>query len=232
MSREWRESSLWSGGNRIYQENKRVFLSMFDENGGSLLDLGCRDGEFTEEIGKHVNAEKIAGADLDAGNVEACKAKGIEALEADLNGRFPFDDGSFDAVAAHQVLEHLWNTGNFFNEIHRVLKPGGYAVISTPNLSSLHSIAFILRGWQPTILHVTDQQVGNPLRGTRIEQPGHIKAFNYSSLKDLARIHGFTVEKIRGYGFHLLPTPLQKILSKPLGRWTVFLTIKIRKKQE
>jgi SAM-dependent methyltransferase len=226
---EWEKNKAYESSNRMYQQNKRVFLSMLEDSGGELLDLGCQDGSFTKVIAKKVGAKRAYGIDLDDERIIECEKKGIIAKKCDLNGKLPFEDGKFDVVSAHQTLEHLWNTKNFFTEVNRILKPGGYAVISTPNLSSLHSIAFILVGWQPTILHLTDTQVGNPLRGTQIEQPGHNKAFNISSLHDLADIHGFKTEKIIGFGFHFLPMTLQKALSKPFGRWAVFLTTKIRK---
>jgi SAM-dependent methyltransferase len=228
-TREWRKSRLWPEGDRIYQENKRLFVSFFEKNGGSLLDLGCNDGTYTLEIAEYTGAKGVHGIDSDEKAIKESRLKGVKAEKCDINGRFPYKDNTFDAVSAHQVLEHIFDTRNFFEEVNRVLKPGGYAVISTPNLSSLHSIAFILLGRQPTVLHVTDTQVGNPLKGTRIDQPGHIKAFNVASLKDLAEIYGFKTEKIQGFGFHFLPIRIQRILSKPLGRWAIFLTIKIRK---
>ena len=39
---------------------------------------------------------------------------------------------SFDLVLASEVVEHLWNPKNFFNEAYRILKPRGYLILSTP----------------------------------------------------------------------------------------------------
>jgi SAM-dependent methyltransferase len=50
----------------------------------------------------------------------------------------PFDDGSFDLVIANHVLEHVSDDLKALAEIHRVLKPGGHAVLQTPYSVKLH----------------------------------------------------------------------------------------------
>ena len=43
-------------------------------------------------------------------------------------------DDSFDTVVSFQVIEHIQNDKKYLEEIYRVLKPGGMALISTPNI--------------------------------------------------------------------------------------------------
>ena len=45
----------------------------------------------------------------------------------------PFGDASFDCVISFQVIEHIERDAEFVREIHRVLRPGGRFVVSTPN---------------------------------------------------------------------------------------------------
>ncbi len=45
----------------------------------------------------------------------------------------PFPDASFDAVVSFQVIEHVRRDKELVTEIHRVLRPGGRLIISTPN---------------------------------------------------------------------------------------------------
>ena len=47
-----------------------------------------------------------------------------------LNG---LDDNSFDSIVSFQVIEHIQDDMLFLKEIHRVLKPGGIALLTTPN---------------------------------------------------------------------------------------------------
>jgi 2-polyprenyl-3-methyl-5-hydroxy-6-metoxy-1,4-benzoquinol methylase len=43
-------------------------------------------------------------------------------------------DNAFDVVVSFQVIEHIRNDRQYIKEIYRVLKPGGKALITTPNI--------------------------------------------------------------------------------------------------
>ena len=71
----------------------------------------------------------------------------------DLNKKFPIKDNSVDVVVSDQVIEHLTDVvDNFVKEIFRILKPEGYAVISTENLSSWNNLFALLFGYGPPSL--------------------------------------------------------------------------------
>lgn len=201
--KKWEESRWYKLTAKSYNENQKLFISLIEKNSNAkLLDIGCNDGSFTLEMARHIVTSEIYGIEIDENNAQKAQNKGVNVKICDANEKFPFENDTFDVVISHEVLEHLLDTDNFFSEIHRVLKPKGYAVISTTNLSSLHNILFILLGMQPPALHLSEIQVGNFLYGT--ETHGHIKAFNVSALKDLSRYHNFDVEKICGGGEDVL----------------------------
>ena len=54
-------------------------------------------------------------------------------IRANLNERWPFDDGSVAAFRAHDIIEHLTNKCHTMAELHRCLKPGGWALIRVPS---------------------------------------------------------------------------------------------------
>lgn len=227
----WRENGLFATGASIYAANQKFFISFFDRcrQNDVFLDLGCMQGGFTHMILKHICTKNVYGIEIDPKMVRKAVNAGIKAKTGDLSKKFPFKSKVFDIVSANQILEHVYNTDNFFREVNRVLKIGGYVVISTPNLSSFHSIFFILMGQQPPNIHLSDIQVGNFLRGTKIDYPGHYKAFNMAALRDLGVHYGFEVEKIGGFGFYFLPSFLQDIASKLIGKYGVYITIRLRK---
>jgi 2-polyprenyl-3-methyl-5-hydroxy-6-metoxy-1,4-benzoquinol methylase len=203
-------------------------LSLLEKDSNArVLDIGCASGEFTLKVGGVIGTKRLYGMDIDEYMVEQAREKGIEAIKHDVNTKFPYEDNSFDGVVSNQVLEHLYNTDGFFLEVRRILKPLGYAVISTANLASFHNLAFMGLGMMPPGLHVSRVQVGNPLRG--METHGHVKLFTASALKDLAGYHGFKVEKLVGCGIYPFPERISNFLSRLFTKYSTYLTIKIRK---
>ena len=68
------------------------------------------------------------------------------------SGPLPFEDGAFGAVFAGEIIEHLVDTAGFLAELHRVLAPGGVAVITTPNLASFENRVRMLLGRYPNFV--------------------------------------------------------------------------------
>lgn len=91
---------------------------------GRLLDVGCGSKPYRRLF--HV--ETYVGLDIDS---EASRRRGV--ADALYDGkRFPFEDGSFDAILCNQVLEHVFNPNEFLDEIRRVLAPGGRMLLTVP----------------------------------------------------------------------------------------------------
>jgi O-antigen chain-terminating methyltransferase len=103
-----------------------------------FVDLGCGRGEFLELAAQAGLA--AYGVDDDAAAVEGCLARGLKAEQADaLEHLRSLDAGSVGALLSTHVVEHLpaealWP---FLAEVERVLRPGGLAIIETPNPSTL-----------------------------------------------------------------------------------------------
>jgi SAM-dependent methyltransferase len=194
------------------EENRRVILSaMPPRPGASLLDLGCGDGGWTMKVAASVGAQRVLGVEFIDEFAQAARRAGVEVVAGDLGNPLPIEDGSVDVVHSNQVIEHLPKTDSFMREIARVLKPGGYAVVSTNNLSSWHNIVSLALGWQPTPCHVSDEViVGNPgnfVEGMESYTPGqtHLRIFTGRALAGLAAHHGLRVEAQLGAGYYPLP---------------------------
>lgn len=192
------------------EENRRAILAACAPRAGArLLDLGCGDGEFTMRVASRIGAGEIHGVELIPEIAVKARARGIEVQEASLEGRLPWDDGTFDAIHSNQVIEHLPFTDHFLREIRRLLRPGGYAVVSTNNLASWHNVVSLVLGWQPTPNHVSDEIiVGNPANfvegapGARGQN--HLRVFTGRALAGLAEFHGLRVELARTAGYYPL----------------------------
>ncbi len=79
------------------------------------LNLGCSDRAIPGFIG-----------------VDIAPGPGVEQV-VDLSSKWPWPDSAVDEVRAHDLFEHLPDRIQTMNELHRVLRPGGTAVIEVPS---------------------------------------------------------------------------------------------------
>ena len=96
-----------------------------------VLDLGCGDGHFTESTFEEIN---LIGFDPSLN--ELLQAKGIGSLNPLVQGlwaNLPFPDNYFGTVISNSVLEHIPDVDEVIFEVVRVLKPGGFFVVTVPN---------------------------------------------------------------------------------------------------
>lgn len=100
---------------------------------GDLLELGCGEGRGVELLAPL--AESYIGIDKIKSVIEDLEAKFPDyQFMSGVFPPFPFEDNSFDSIVTFQVIEHVKDDEGFIQEIHRVLKPGGMALITTPNI--------------------------------------------------------------------------------------------------
>lgn len=199
---------------RVISLNFKNVISLLEvDDNAKLLDLGCFDGFLTKKISEKVNTKKVYGVDiLDEMGRKAMK-KGILVKNFDLNTKFDFEDDFFDVINANQVVEHLYDSDNFFSEIFRVLKPGGYAIISTENGSSWCNVFAAILGWQIfslTNISSKGAGLGNPFSLHRNEKIAsdyykHVRIYNFRGLKEYLEAFDFRIEKIMGAGYFPLP---------------------------
>lgn len=88
----------------------RTLLKSLDPPAGPaarLLDVGCWDGAETVRTAELLHARPY-GIEIFPEPAAEAEHRGVEVGRVDLeSSRFPWEDGSFDAVIANQVFEHL-----------------------------------------------------------------------------------------------------------------------------
>ncbi|MFD2787421.1 class I SAM-dependent methyltransferase [Hymenobacter rubripertinctus] len=102
--------------------------------GKQVLDVPAGNGDTAQlllELGARVTASDLYP--------EFFRYPTIPCIKANLNGTLPFADASFDVVICQEGIEHMPNQLHLFQELNRVLRPGGRAIITTPNYSNLRT---------------------------------------------------------------------------------------------
>jgi len=178
-----------------------------------FCDLGAGDGAVTKQILKSLQCDEVHVAEVEGENVQQLGAAGFVVHHCDLNAKLPIESDAFDVVVANQVIEHLYDTELFLEEVHRITSPGGIAIISTENLASWHNVAALFLGWQPfslTNVSARTGGLGNPvaLHRDSVGWPfplQHHRLFTTRMLRELMALHGFTELRTAGSGYYPLP---------------------------
>jgi ubiquinone/menaquinone biosynthesis C-methylase UbiE len=103
----------------------------------------------------------------------------------------PFADGSFDVVAASDVIEHVEDPDRFVAEAARVLQPGGLLFLATPNRYSLGLEPHVRLwgvGYLPRVL------AERYVRAARKTSYSHVHLLSARALEELLRRHGLEAE--------------------------------------
>ena len=166
--------------------------------GKRVLDLGCRSGALTRHF---LEGNSVVGLDVDANALEKAAALGVEPVQANVEETLPFDDGSFDAVVAGELLEHLQFPDALVAEIRRVLRPGGVFAGSVPNAFRVQSRLRFLRGKPPE------------------DDPTHLRMFSPAVLGEL--LAGFERVQLTFVGGHYA-----RLNARLFARDLVFTAVK------
>jgi ubiquinone/menaquinone biosynthesis C-methylase UbiE len=202
----------------------------------SLVDCGCYDGIFTMQIARATGARRAVGLDVLDVNVKNAVSNGVEAYRANLNEKLPLPDGVFDVAIANEVIDFLLNTDGFVRELNRVLKPGGYVVISTTNIASWHSVLLLALGRQPPAIPVSNEVATSGwdmMDAVILPDSARVyracKVFTLKAMKEMLEFHGFSVEKVKASGYYPLPAPLGRVMNVLDKTHSAYFTVKARK---
>jgi len=121
-------------------------------SGTSLLDIGCAQGFFLFSASKAGYITKGIEISQDAA-AYARREFGLD-VEAKPFEELRFAENHFDVVTLWQVLEHVPYPLTILEEVHRILKPGGLLVVSTPNIEGMPAKILRKRWWDIKRLHL------------------------------------------------------------------------------
>jgi ubiquinone/menaquinone biosynthesis C-methylase UbiE len=119
-------------------EWRKLLKWLNPQKGGRILDIACGAGELSLRIA--AKGANVYGLDMSAAGIASARrlAK-IAKLKCEFTvgdaERLPYPDGFFDKIVCSSSLEHFTNDAQSLNEMARVLKPGGRAVLTVDSFT-------------------------------------------------------------------------------------------------
>ena len=139
-------------GSRLRATESQVELVKKYNDGAHLLDIGCGEGFFLFNACKFGYVTKGVELSQDAA-AYARNEFGLD-VEAKPFEELRFPENHFDVVTLWQVLEHMLYPLMVLKEVHRILRPGGMLVITTPDIEKMPARILKKRWWCITRLHI------------------------------------------------------------------------------
>ncbi len=177
-----------------YENTRPELRELVPRGSGRILDLGCSSGAVGAALISDLGAE-VVGVEVDAEYASRARERLSRVLETDLESLAARDDllselGSFDCLLAGDVLEHTVDPWTVLRSFSGLLRPGGTAIVSLPNVRYWETF------WQLGVRGLW------PRRSEGIFDRDHLRWFTVGDGMELARQAGLEVERVvRQYRF-------------------------------
>lgn len=201
--------------NPIHQRLLKAYIAAQPWISGDLLEVGCGEGRGVEIL--LPLAKSFLGLDKIDEVIEILKMKfpGVAFQQAVIPPFEGIADNSFDTVVSFQVIEHINKDRLFLEEIYRVLKPGGKAIISTPNINhTLSRNPWHEREYTPEQLITLSESIFDTVEAKGIG--GNEKVWNYheANRKSVQKIMRFDIFNLQ----YRLPAAVLRMPYEILNR--------------
>jgi arsenite methyltransferase len=196
----------------VLRRRRLVREALALEGGHRVLDVGCGPGFYAAELLSDVGSNgAVVGVDSSPAMLAAaarrCEGLGDASFHEGSAISLPFDDRAFDRALCVQVLEHVPDVPGALAELHRVLRPGGRALVWDVDWSTLswHSaeparMQRVLRAWDLHLAHpALPRTLAAALRAagfTEVRAEGH--AF-VTTEPDVETFGGTALQRVEQY---------------------------------
>jgi SAM-dependent methyltransferase len=200
-----------------YRGRRRVLSEVLDSlqlpASVSILDAGCGSGRNMVELAAHGT---VTGIELAETSVEAARRRDVGEVVAGSLDTLPFPDSSFDLAVTLDVIEHLDDDRKALRELRRVVRPGGYLLVTVPAYQWLWSNHDVVnhhrrRYTRRTLLAAAHASGWTPLRTTHFNALLLPAAIAHRGLERVRRPAGEPQSDLQA-----TPPWLNSVLERPL----------------
>jgi ubiquinone/menaquinone biosynthesis C-methylase UbiE len=206
----WKRHRIMAG------EKVRTALLNMPSKRRRVIELGCGSGDGlfdVYDVCSDIEGIQWFGLDLNYPQISAGKRRSrfrvternmqlINFLTADLF-RLPLADASLDMLLCCEVVEHLPDPQIALAEMARILKPGGYAFITTPNPDNLvervgYAIDKLTRGFLKRRFWAGHDEISAPVLDAEAGL-GHVSVYPFKTWRNwLEKVGLEVIQKVRG----------------------------------
>ena len=179
------EHSSTNDGGIVNDDNRLAIIRKIVGSGKKVLEVAANDGWF----GKILQGQGNEVTCFELPKVAAVGKKKNPSLNwvvGSAEDPLSFVDGLFDVVVASEIIEHLLNLDGFLDECHRILRPGGQMIVSTPNVVRPFNVYQMVMGASVTGFFHDERK------------PMHIRFYTIHSLLRLLGRHDFVNSQVAG----------------------------------
>ncbi|HEX4902330.1 MAG TPA: methyltransferase domain-containing protein [Acidimicrobiales bacterium] len=184
-------------------ENSAVYLLPHLRAGMDVLDVGCGPGTITADLGRVVAPGAVLGVDRSddvlAQAVQAAAGAGNVTFAVGDVYALDADDGTYDVVHAHQVLQHLSDPVAALREMRRVCRPGGLVAVRDSDYGAFTWAPAdpVLDRWLDVYRSVARSNDAEPDAGRHLK--GWALAAGFSDVQASASVWCFSDEEDRAW---------------------------------
>lgn len=202
--------------NPIHQRLYKAYIVAEGYVKGDVLEVGCGEGRGLELL--IPKSKTFTAVDKIEPAIKKLQIKHPQAAFRAMN--IPplggLSDNKYDTVVSFQVIEHIQDDTLFLQEIHRVLKPGGMALVTTPNRRmSLTRNPWHIREYLPEELERLAASIFSKVELKGISGNAKVMAYYEENKRSVERLTKFDVFNLQ----YRLPASLLKIPYELLNRW-------------
>lgn len=202
--------------NPIHQRLFKAYVVAEEYVHGDVLEVGCGEGRgialLTGKASTFTAVDKIEPVLNDLQK----KYPAARFLSMNIPPLTGLPDNAYDVVVSFQVIEHIAEDALFLSEIHRVTKPGGIALITTPNRRlSLTRNPWHVREYLPAELQQLAQTVFPQTEMKGIAGNEKVMAYYEQNKKSVERFTRWDIFDLQ----HKMPASLLRIPYEILNRW-------------